>query len=200
MQELLLATNNEGKIKELWALLEDLDLRLRTPRDMDLQVEVNEVGDDYALNAGLKARAFSKASGMWCLADDSGLEVDVLGGLPGLHSARLIGPDRSDRDRRQHLLLLLASHPRPWTARFRSVVALANPSGEIELAEGECLGEVIPEERGTMGFGYDAIFLLQGIGRTMAELDLETKNRLSHRARSIRAILPRLRLRLGLNP
>ena len=200
MQELLLATNNEGKIKELWALLEDPDLRLRTPQDMDLQVEVNEVGDDYAFNASLKARAFSKASGMWCLADDSGLEVDVLGGLPGLHSARLIGLDRSDRDRRQHLLLLLASHPRPWTARFRSVVALANPSGDIELAEGECLGEVIPEERGTMGFGYDAIFLLQGIGRTMAELDLETKNRLSHRARSIRAILPRLRLRLGLNP
>ena len=200
MQELLLATNNEGKIKELWALLEGLDLRLRTPRDMDLHVEVNEVGDDYAVNASLKARAFSKASGMWCLADDSGLEVDVLGGLPGLHSARLIGPDRSDRDRRQHLLLLLASHPRPWTARFRSVVALANPSGDIELAEGECLGEVIPEERGTMGFGYDAIFLLQGIGRTMAELDLETKNRLSHRARSIQAILPRLCLRLGLNP
>jgi len=140
MQELLLATNNQGKIKEFRALLEGLDLRLHTPKILGLRVEVVESGDSYASNAELKAKAFSVASGIWCLADDSGLEVDVLEGLPGLHSARLIGSQRSDKERRQHLLSLLEPHPRPWTARFRSVVALASPGGEIELAEGECLG------------------------------------------------------------
>ena len=199
MQELLLATNNQGKIKEFRALLEGLDLRLHTPKILGLRVEVVESGDSYASNAELKAKAFSVASGIWCLADDSGLEVDVLEGLPGLHSARLIGSQRSDKERRQHLLSLLEPHPRPWTARFRSVVALASPGGEIELAEGECLGEVIPEERGTGGFGYDPIFLLQERDQTMAELAMEEKNRLSHRAQSIRAILPALRHQLGLN-
>ncbi|HEY70401.1 MAG TPA: RdgB/HAM1 family non-canonical purine NTP pyrophosphatase [Anaerolineae bacterium] len=199
MQELLLATNNQGKIKEFRALLEGLDLRLHTPKILGLRVEVVESGDSYASNAELKAKAFSVASGIWCLADDSGLEVDVLEGLPGLHSARLIGSQRSDKERRQHLLSLLEPHPRPWTARFRSVVALASPGGEIELAEGECLGEVIPEERGTGGFGYDPIFLLQERDQTMAELAMEEKNRLSHRAQSIRAILPVLRHQLGLN-
>ena len=199
MQELLLATNNRGKIEELNALLEGLNLRLFTPRILGLRLEVEESGASYASNAELKAKAFSEASGMWCLADDSGLEVDVLGGLPGLHSARLIGSQRSDKERRQHLLSLLEPHPRPWKARFRSVVALASPDGEVELAEGECLGEVIPEERGTGGFGYDAIFLLQGLNQTMAELTMVEKNRLSHRAQSILAILPVLRQRLGLN-
>ncbi len=199
MQELLLATNNRGKIEELNALLEGLNLRLCTPRILGLRLEVEESGASYASNAELKAKAFSEASGMWCLADDSGLEVDVLGGLPGLHSARLIGGQRSDKERRRHLLSLLEPHPRPWKARFRSVVALASPDGEVELAEGECLGEVIPEERGTGGFGYDAIFLLQGINQTMAELAMVEKNRLSHRAQSIRAILPVLRQQMGLN-
>jgi XTP/dITP diphosphohydrolase len=200
MQELLLATSNPGKIEEFRALLEGLDLRLRTPETLGLHVEVDESGTSYASNAELKAKAFSSASGMWCLADDSGLEVEALGGLPGLHSARLIGRQRSDQERRRHLLSLLAPHPRPWTARFRSAVALASPEGEIELVEGECLGEVIPEERGTGGFGYDAIFLVQGLNRTMAELEMEEKNRISHRAQSIRAILPILRRRLGLKP
>ncbi len=199
MQELLLATNNRGKIEELNALLEGLNLRLCTPRILGLRLEVEESGASYASNAELKAKAFSEASGMWCLADDSGLEVDVLGGLPGLHSARLIGGQRSDKERRQHLLSLLEPHPRPWKARFKSVVALASPDGEVKLAEGECLGEVIPEERGTGGFGYDAIFLLQGINQTMAELAMVEKNRLSHRAQSIRAILPVLRQQMGLN-
>ena len=106
----------------------------------------------------------------------------------------------SDEQRRQRLLTMLAPHPRPWTARFRSVVALASPEGRIDLAEGECRGEIIPEERGEMGFGYDPIFLLQATGRTMAELEMEGKNRLSHRANAIQAILPILRSRLGLEP
>ncbi len=188
MERLLLGTTNKGKLAELRALLGGA------------QLEVDECGDDYPSNASLKAVAFSAATGIWCLADDTGLEVDVLGGAPGLHSARLIGPSGSDEQRRQRLLTMLAPHPRPWTARFRSVVALASPEGRIDLAEGECRGEIIPEERGEMGFGYDPIFLLQATGRTMAELEMEGKNRLSHRANAIQAILPILRSRLGLEP
>jgi XTP/dITP diphosphohydrolase len=199
MKKLLLASNNEGKLRELRALLEGLELDLLDPGSLMLKLEVEESGDDYASNASLKAAAFSSASSMWCLADDSGLEVDALGGAPGLHSARLVGPKGSDQSRRTYLLSLLVVHPRPWTARFRSVVALASPEGAIDLAEGECPGEVIPDERGDMGFGYDPIFLLQGMDRTMAELEMEEKNRHSHRAHAVQEILPILRKRLGLD-
>ena len=200
MKKLLLATNNKGKQMELRALLGGLGLSLVDPESLHLQLEVDESGETYAINAGLKAAAFSAASGMWCLADDSGLEVDALGGAPGLHSARLTGAKGNDRQRRTRLLALLAPHPRPWTACFRCVVALTGPEGKIDLAEGECRGEVILEERGKMGFGYDPIFLVQNTGRTMAELDMDEKNRLSHRANAIQAILPILRRRLSLEP
>lgn len=200
MKKLLLATNNKGKQLELRALLGGLGLSLVDPETLHLQLEVDESGATYAINAGLKAAAFSAASGMWCLADDSGLEVDALGGAPGLHSARLTGPKSNDRQRRKRLLTLLAPHPRPWTASFRCVVALTGPEGEIDLAEGDCHGEVILEERGKMGFGYDPIFLVQNTGRTMAELEMDEKNRLSHRANAIQEILPNLHHRLGLDP
>lgn len=197
MKRLLLATNNRGKLSEMRALLDGLGLVLLDPGALHLRLEIEESGADYAANAGLKAKAFSIASGMWCLADDTGLEVDALGGAPGLRSARLIGSEGSDRMRRQHLLALLAPLPGPWTARFRCVVALAGPEGGMDFAEGECPGEIISEERGEAGFGYDPIFLLHGIGRTMAELELEEKNRLSHRAKAVLAILPILRSRLN---
>ncbi len=198
MKSLLLGTNNKGKLAELRALLDGLGVALRDPKTLGLQLEVDESGADYATNASLKAGTFSAASGMWCLADDTGLEVDALGGAPGLHSARLIGPGGTDKQRRQRLLDLLEVHPRPWTARFRCVVALASPEGGIDLAEGHCQGEIISEERGGIGFGYDPIFLLHGVGRTMAELEMEEKNRFSHRANAIQAILPILMSRLGL--
>jgi XTP/dITP diphosphohydrolase len=197
VKSLLLGTKNKGKLAELQALLDGLGVALLDPQTLDLQLDVDEVGADYASNASLKAGTFSAASGMWCLADDTGLEVDALDGAPGLRSARLIGPSGTDKQRRQRLLTLLAPHSRPWTARFRSVVALAGPQGEMDLAEGECLGEIIPDERGEMGFGYDPIFLLCGVGRTMAELEMEEKNRISHRANAVQAILPILRKRLG---
>ena len=114
-----------------------------------------------------------------------------------MHSARLAGSGSSDVDRRNHLLSLLGSHPRPWTARFRCVVALAGPEGGIDLAEGECEGEIIPDECGNGGFGYDSIFLVKGLGRTMAEIRPEEKNRASHRARAVQALLPTLKMRLG---
>lgn len=212
MNRLLLATNNKGKLRELHATLRvsDLPLEIISPPDLGLDLYVDEDGDTYADNAIKKALAFARASGLVSLADDSGLEVDALDGAPGLHSARY-GPPHpfgtlppfsekmggdggglTDADRRAILLknLRAANAPRPWTARFRATVAIAGPDGSAQIAEGTCEGEIIPEERGTGGFGYDPIFLLPELGKTMAELPEETKNRLSHRARAVQAAKP----------
>lgn len=199
MAVLLIATSNPGKLAEVQALLARLPLNLLAPGDLPSPVSfAEEAGRTYAENAGLKASSFARASGLWTMADDSGLEVDALGGAPGLHSARAAGPGRSDSDRRQKLLAELSAHPRPWPARFRCAVALCSPDGHLDHAAGECRGEIIPQERGSGGFGYDPIFLVDGTSSTMAELSFETKNRISHRARAIQAILPVLRARLGL--
>ena len=197
MHQLLLGTLNPGKQEELRALLAGPLWELVIPQDLDLELEIEETGDSYEENARLKASAFAERSGLWSLSDDSGLEVDALGGAPGLHSARLAGKGSSDADRRQVLLGLLSPHPRPWTGRFRSTVALAGPAGELDLAEGECSGEIIPEERGSGGFGYDPLFLIDGSGKTMAELEMAEKNLLSHRARAIEAIRSALEHRLS---
>jgi XTP/dITP diphosphohydrolase len=113
----------------------------------------------------------------------------VLDGAPGVHSHRFAPqPGATDADRRRYLLTKLRELPRPWRARFRCVVALATPPGEVEFAEGACDGEIIPQERGEFGFGYDPVFLVEGTDLTMAELPMEQKNRLSHRARAVIAI------------
>src|SRR5688572_28261210 len=185
---LLIATNNKGKIKELQDLLEETGIELVTPAQIDLDLDVVEDGNTYAENASKKAVAFAQASGLISLADDSGLEVDALDGAPGLYSARYGSTDGgklSDAERRAILIQNLQAKPRPWTARFHATVAVAVPNGETRLAEGVCAGEIIPEERGTGGFGYDPIFLLSELGKTMAELAMEEKNRLSHRARAV---------------
>ena len=187
MNKLLIATNNQGKIKELHELLDDLGIELVTPAQIGLDLDVVEDGTTYAENATKKAVAFARASGLISLADDSGLEVDALNGKPGLYSARYGSTDGnklSDGERRKYLLSRLQDNPRPWTARFRAVIAIAK-DGEVQLFEGICEGKIIPEERGTGGFGYDPIFLLPEFGKTMAELPLEEKNRLSHRARAV---------------
>lgn len=198
MPRLLLATHNPGKRREMEALLRLPGLHLVDLAALGIQHVAEESGPDYAANARLKALTYAQASGLWTLADDTGLEVDALGGAPGLHSARLLGPGRTDAERRRALIALLRPHPRPWTARFRCVVALTSPEGGVDLAEGVCPGEVIPEQRGQHGFGYDPIFLVAGLGRTMAELPLAEKNLLSHRARAVQALLPTLRQRLNL--
>ncbi len=188
MNKLLLATNNKGKLRELRAILADLPLEILTPAEIGLDLDVPEDGATYIENASRKALAFQRASGLTCLADDSGLEVEALGGAPGLHSARYSSkPGATDADRRAFLLENLEGQPRPWTARFRATVAIADADGNVQTAEGVCPGEIIPEERGTGGFGYDPIFLLPEHGLTMAELTEETKNRLSHRARAVQA-------------
>ncbi len=197
-RKLILATNNPGKVAEMKALLEGLGIELFTPADLGLELEVTEDGRTYADNASKKALAFARAGGLVSLGDDSGLEVDALGGQPGLYSHRFASqPDASDADRRRTLLGQLAGRPRPWGACFRATIAVALPSGEIRLTEGRCEGEIIPEERGSNGFGYDPIFLLPDLGRTMAELGMDEKNRLSHRARAVKNAIPILEEILG---
>jgi XTP/dITP diphosphohydrolase len=183
---LLIATNNKGKVLEIRALLQDLQAELVTPADIGLHLQVAEDGSTYAENARSKAVAFAQASGLISLADDSGLEVEALGGAPGVRSARYLAkPGATDAERRSFLLRNLRDEPRPWLARFRSAVAIAVRGAGVQLAEGHCDGEIIPDERGTGGFGYDRIFYIPAVGQTMAELSLETKNRLSHRAQAV---------------
>ncbi len=191
IQNLLIATTNKGKIKEITDLLGKLPIDLLTPDDLNLQLEVDENGSTYFENAHLKAEAYCQAGGLPTLADDTGLEVAALGGKPGLYSARFSeNPNATNHDRRQLLLAKLAEHQRPWEACFICVVVLALPNGEIYSAEGICPGEIIPDERGNQGFGYDPIFLLDDAGKTMAELSLREKNRISHRALAVRGIIP----------
>lgn len=197
MNKLLIATNNKGKIKELHELLDDMGIELVTPSQIDLDLDVIEDGLTYAENAIKKAIAFAGASKLISLADDSGLEVDALDGAPGLYSARYGSTDGaklSDAERRKFLVKNLQDKPRPWTARFHATVAIAIPNRDTHLAEGWCQGEIIPEERGTGGFGYDPIFLLPELGKTMAELSAENKNRLSHRARAVMNAKPTLKM------
>lgn len=191
MFQILIASNNPGKVREIEALLDDPGLVLVTPSMLGIDLVVEEDGQSYAENAERKALAFFKNSGLITLADDSGLEVEILGGAPGIYSARYSEkPQATDADRRAYLLAQLRQHPRPWKARFRCVIAITDQSGGLHFSEGVCPGEIIPEERGKGGFGYDPIFFLPEKGRTMAELSMAEKNLLSHRARAIIAAKP----------
>jgi len=191
MTELLLASNNPGKLVEMQALLADMSFGLLLLQDVGVELAVEESGSTYSENAVIKARAGALASGLITLADDSGLEVAVLGGKPGLHSARYSRkPAASDADRRAKLLQELDKYSRPWLASFHCAVAVVTPASKLYLAEGECPGEIIPEERGRYGFGYDPIFFFSGLNRTMAELNMEEKNRISHRAMALKKLKP----------
>jgi XTP/dITP diphosphohydrolase len=193
MRSILIGTNNPGKVAEIKALLEVLGAPLLIPSELGLTLEVDEDGRTYAENAGKKAIAYAGLSGMLCLADDSGLEVDALDGLPGLHSHRFCPiPHATDADRRLYLLERLTGSPHPWRARFRATVAIAHPDGKVNWTTGHCDGEIIPEERGANGFGYDPIFFIPQAGCTMAELTMEAKNTLSHRARAVLNAIPLL--------
>lgn len=189
--KILIATGNIGKQQEIQSILCETPFSLITPQEIGLELEVLENGSNYAENAALKAQAYASASGLLSLADDSGLEVDKLGGAPGLHSARYHPKTgANDADRRSYLLKKLEFKTRPWKAHFHCTVAIAQPAGGIWFAEGDCFGEIIPEERGHNGFGYDPIFLIPERGKTMAELTMEEKNLISHRARAVQAVLP----------
>jgi XTP/dITP diphosphohydrolase len=183
--ELLLATNNKGKLEELRVLLAGVPFLLVSPAEAGLALDVDESGKSYAANARLKARAFAQASGLLTLADDSGLEVDALGGAPGVFSSRYAGPGASDKQRVAYLLDKLQNVPfKERTARFRCVIAIASPCGIIRMCSGSCRGVIALEPEGNNGFGYDPVFYFPGLGKTMAELPPEIKNRISHRARA----------------
>jgi len=191
MIKLLLATNNQGKLAELRSLLSGLNIELLSPKDLDLDIQVQERGLNYLENAVLKAAIFADAAKIWTLADDTGLEVDALGGAPGLFSARYAPePDATDKDRRRYLVQNLEGNPHPWKASFQCVVALVGPEGSPIVTSGSCPGNIIPEGRGHGGFGYDRIFLLEGSGLTMAELTTDQKNELSHRALAVKKLIP----------
>lgn len=183
---LVLATGNQGKIAELSALLDGLNVLL-LPLDRVGPVEVPpEGGDSFQANARLKAVAVARATGYYALADDSGLEVDALGGEPGVFSARFGGSGVTDEGRNRLLLERLLGVPQARrTARFRCVVVVADPTGLAREAEGVCEGRIVSVPRGRSGFGYDPIFEIPVLGRTLAEIEPAEKNRLSHRAKAM---------------
>ena len=175
--KIVVASNNSGKLGEFQSILADSAFQLLLPKDLGYYLEVDEVGSTYAENARLKAVAHAQKAGLLAMADDSGLEVDALGGAPGLYSARYHPTaGANDADRRSFLLQNLQAFPRPWLAHFHCTIALADPSGQVWYAEGNCPGEIIPLELGDNGFGYDPIFWLPTLGRTMAQLTMEEKN------------------------
>lgn len=201
MPDLLIASENPGKLREMQAILQDLPIRLLTPADVGLFLNVTEDGDSYEANARKKALAFCRASRLPTLADDSGLEVDVLGGAPGLHSARFSPrPDASDGDRRAYLVEQLAGHPQPWTAHFHCTIVLVTLAGEESVHTGDWYGEVIPNGRGHRGFGYDPIFLVPEFGKTIAEMEDTQKNKISHRALALQSARPALERIFSLTP
>jgi XTP/dITP diphosphohydrolase len=183
--KLLLGTNNKGKLREYHSLLEGVPFELVSPADIGISADVAETGKSFSENASLKASFFMQESGLVTLADDSGLEVDALNGEPGVMSARYAGEHATDIERIRFLLSRIEDIP--WekrTARFRAVIAIAVPGKEIYFAEGECPGYITFEPRGEKGFGYDPVFFVPELGKTMSELNPEVKNGISHRGKA----------------
>ena len=188
MAKLLLATNNQAKVREYRSLLQDLPCEIVTLAEQGI-TPASEFGESLEDNARLKAIAGANQSRLWAFADDSGLEVDALGGEPGVMSARYAGEEASDSDRINYLLSRLESVA--WAERsasFRCVIAIASPEGEVELCSGECRGFITFEPKGEHGFGYDPVFYLPELDKTMAELSLEIKNQVSHRGQASRRV------------
>lgn len=185
MRTLLLATTNRHKLEEYYAIFSHLPVTLRSLREVPLEMDVEETGQTFAENARIKALAYAQATGMLSLADDSGLEIDALGGAPGVLSARFAGRDTPYEERFRLILEQLEGLPEARRgARFRCAIALAEPSGYCRVVEGVIEGVIADRPRGDHGFGYDPIFLVPELGKTTAELTPEQKNRISHRGRA----------------
>jgi XTP/dITP diphosphohydrolase len=188
MRALLLATTNRHKLAEFHAIFSDIPFTLLSLTDIWLDIDVDETGTTFRENAELKAVAYAHASGMLTLSDDSGFEVDALGGAPGVYSARFAGVDTSYEERFRIILSQLRDIPMEQrSARFCCVISIAEPSGYVRSVEGTIEGVVADKPRGEHGFGYDPIFLVPALGLTTAELPPEEKNRISHRGRAARA-------------
>ncbi len=193
MRTLLVATTNLHKLTEYRTLLSALPYTLQSLNDIQLGLDVEETGTSFQENAELKALTYARASGLLSLADDSGLEIDALGGAPGVYSARFLGPDTSYAERFCAIFERLQGLPDELrSARFQCVITIAEPSGYHRSVTGTVEGVITNEPRGEHGFGYDPIFLVPELAKTTAEISPEHKNRISHRglaARQARALL-----------
>jgi XTP/dITP diphosphohydrolase len=188
MRKLLLATTNEHKLKEFRVIFRDLPFQLLSLHDVQIDTDVEEIGTTFAEIALLKARSYAQMANMLALADDSGLEIDALGGEPGIYSARFAGRETSYAERFRLILARLEQVPQaPRTARFRCAIALAEPSGYAEIVEGTIEGVIAERARGENGFGYDPLFFVPEFGKTTAEMDPDEKNQISHRGRAAEA-------------
>ena len=188
-KELLIATRNAGKLIEVREILSDLPIALKSLDAFPHTVEVEETGETFADNASIKAADYARQTGTWALSDDSGLEVEALGGAPGVYSARYAGKSASDTERIELLLSNLSRTADPLRrARFVCAVALSDPAGRvINVSEGVCEGRIIDSPRGLRGFGYDPVFVPEGYEQTFGELSREVKQAISHRARALAA-------------
>jgi len=185
MPRLLLATGNKHKLDELKSLFQDLPYKLVSPSEIGIDTRVDESGGSFEENARLKAAAFATSSHLLSLADDSGLEVDALGGEPGVLSARYAGADATDIERIDFLLSRLKGIPEEKRqATFKCVIAITKPEGNVHLFTGKCRGRIALKPSGECGFGYDPIFYLPQLSKTMAQLPQKEKNRISHRGRA----------------
>ena len=192
MNKIVAGTRNAGKVREIRQALADLLFEVGGIPDEGL-ADVEETGVTFSENAILKARYYALHTGDYCLADDSGLEVDALDGAPGVYSARYSGEGATDAANNQKLLLALQDvPPEKRTARFRSVLALAGPDGSLLLADGTCEGVILTEARGEGGFGYDPLFWMPDQQKTLAEMTLQEKNAISHRGNALKVLKQKL--------
>ncbi|MBO5408855.1 MAG: XTP/dITP diphosphatase [Clostridia bacterium] len=189
--KLLVATNNQGKLKEFNEILGELGIECVSLRDMGISVDVEETGTTFLENALLKAKEIYNIAKIPTISDDSGLLVDALNGEPGVYSARYAG-EPSDDNRNMDKLLANLKDKKKRTARFKSVIAAVFSEEDILVSEGECEGVIIEEKRGENGFGYDPIFYVEALGKTFAEMTDAEKNSLSHRGRAIRNLKDQL--------
>ena len=183
--KILLATNNRAKVKEYAKLLQGIPYRIVSLEDVNISEQVAETGTSFEENAILKAKRYAEMSGLITIADDSGLEVDALGGEPGVRSARYAGEGASDKERIDFLLNKIVDVP--WEkrlAQFRCVIAIAYPDGEVQICQGQCRGILTFKPLGDNGFGYDPVFYLPDLHKTMAELSMSEKNAISHRGQA----------------
>lgn len=185
MKRLILASNNRKKLLELQAILEDTGIEVLSQREAGCDFEVDENGETFEENAYLKAIAVTQATGEAAIADDSGLCVDALDGEPGVYSARYTGNHEDTDEMRNDYLLSKLENVENRSARFVSCICCTLPNGDVLRARGECEGEILRESRGSLGFGYDPIFLPEGFSLSMGEISPEVKNAISHRAKAL---------------
>lgn len=194
MRKLIVATKNKGKMKEIEEILTGLPYEVASMEDVGLSQDIDEYGSTFEENALIKAREIAEITGEMVIADDSGLEVDSLNGAPGIYSARYAGEGASDSDRNDKLLNELKDVPfEKRTARFVCVIAVVFPEGESFTVRGTCEGYIEFEPRGNHGFGYDPLFFMQEYHKTVAEMNSEEKNQISHRGNALRQMLKKLK-------